>query len=128
MKIQILRLLFLSVLLLTVNLTLACGETEQEIPLSEVPAKILEAAEEAVPGIELTEAEIEKSDDGVTYELEGILGEKTYEIEINAEGKVLEVEVEDDEDEDNDDGEEKEDGDDDVDDDDDDDDGGKDDD
>jgi hypothetical protein len=101
MKMWIQRLLLLIVLMLMLNLSLVYGETEEEIPLSEVPAKILEAAEKAVPGIEFTEAEIEKTDDGVIYELEGILNEERYEIEISAEGKVLEVELEDEDDADN---------------------------
>jgi uncharacterized membrane protein YkoI len=67
---------------------------EVEIPLEEVPAIVLEAAKEAVPGIVITEAEYEIEDGERIYELEGTLGDKEYEIEVSEQGKVLEVEKE----------------------------------
>ena len=77
-------------------------ENEEEIPLSQVPLKVRQAAEGAVEGIVLTEAEVEVEDGQKVYELEGVAGGKEYEIEVTADGKVLEVE-EDDDDEDDDD-------------------------
>jgi uncharacterized membrane protein YkoI len=67
-------------------------EKEKEIPLSEVPRAALTAAEGAVEGITLTEAEVEEEDGQTVYELEGTANGKTYEIEVTADGKVLEVE------------------------------------
>ena len=73
-------------------------QDEEEIPLSKVPEKVLEAARKALPGIKLTEAEVEKTRKGVVYELEGSLGGKEYEIEVTAEGRVLGTEQEDEDD------------------------------
>ena len=73
-------------------------EKEKEIPLSQVPQPALAAAEGAVEGIALTEAEMEKEDGQTVYVLEGEAGGKEYEIEVTAEGKVLEVEEETDDD------------------------------
>ncbi|MDJ0916543.1 MAG: PepSY domain-containing protein [Woeseiaceae bacterium] len=63
---------------------------EREIDVSEVPDEVLEAAREAVPGFEPSEAEIE-----FVYELEGQADGRTYEIEIDADGEVKEVEAKD---------------------------------
>ena len=98
------RLLATVVVTLTVGIMVASAEKEEEIALSKVPKKVLEAAHKAVPGIKLTEAEVEKTSEGLVYELEGTLDGKEYEIEVSADGDVLEIEQEDDdaEDEDND--------------------------
>lgn len=69
-------------------------EKEKEIPLSQVPQPAIAAAEGAVEGITLTEAEMEKEDGQTVYVLEGEADGKEYEIEVTAEGKVLEVEEE----------------------------------
>ena len=89
---------------LVIGLALAClvgcesleslFEKEKEIPLSEVPQAALTAAEGAVEGITLTEAETEEEDGQTVYILEGAAAGKEYEIEVTADGKVLEVEEE----------------------------------
>ncbi len=101
------------------SLVLICGlgcaslddmfEQEKDVPLSEVPREALEAAQGAVVGITITEAEMEKEDGETVYIFDGELNGKEYEIEVTPEGKVLEVEEEtegddeeDDEDEDDD--------------------------
>ena len=58
----------------------AFGGIEKDIPLNEVPDVVLKAAQKAVPGIKLTEAEVETTPDGVIYELEGKFDGKEYEI------------------------------------------------
>ena len=73
----------------------AFGGIEKDIPLNEVPDVVLKAAQKAVPGIKLTEAEVETTPDGVIYELEGKLDGKEYEIKLSSDGKVLEIEEED---------------------------------
>lgn len=76
-------------------------EIEEEIELDAVPPAIMSAAQLAVPGIEIDEAEFEEEDGAMIYELEGMLGEQRYEIEIGQDGKILELEevdVEDEED------------------------------
>jgi uncharacterized membrane protein YkoI len=100
------RILGLAVLLYcSVSCASMCSsaEDEREIPLSEVPAAARAAAEGAVPGIRLTEAEVEEEGGRLVYELEGVADGKEYEIEVTAEGEVLEVEeAGDDDDEDDD--------------------------
>jgi uncharacterized membrane protein YkoI len=80
--------LLIIVLMFLIWTAIAMSDTNEEISLSRVPKKVLEAAQKAVPGIKLTEAEIE------VYELEGTLNGKEYEIEVTSDGEVLEVEVE----------------------------------
>jgi hypothetical protein len=72
------------------------GDAEHELtfPVSAVPAAVREAAVKAVAGIELAEAEVESV---LVYELEGEAGEKEYELEVTADGRVLEVEEREDE-------------------------------
>jgi hypothetical protein len=67
-------------------------EKEKEVPLSQVPEQVVAAAESAVEGITLTEAEMEEKDGQTVYELEGTANGKEYEIEVTADGKVLDVE------------------------------------
>jgi len=74
-------------------------ETEKEIPLSEVPKKAIVAAQKSVEGIKLVAAEVEEEDGVLIYDLEGVADGKEYEIEVTAEGEVLEVEQEEDEEE-----------------------------
>ena len=65
-------------------------ENDKEIPLSQVPKEAVEAAQRAVEGITLKEAEVEE-DGRTVYELEGTANGTEYEIEVTADGKVLEV-------------------------------------
>lgn len=65
---------------------------EQDIELAAVPAAVLRAAEQAVPGIELTSAQQEREDGEIVYELEGMLDGEEYEIEVNLSAEVLDVE------------------------------------
>ena len=70
---------------------------QKEIAVSQVPANVIAAARNAVPGIKFTEAEVEGSGTSASYELEGFADNKEYEIKINAAGTVLKVELEDEE-------------------------------
>jgi uncharacterized membrane protein YkoI len=69
-------------------------EKEKEVPLSEVPEEALKAAQGAVDGITIIEAEMEKEKGETVYILEGEANGKKYEIEVTPEGKVLETEEE----------------------------------
>lgn len=73
-------------------------EDEKEIPLSEVPKAAVAAAQQAVENITLTEAEVEEEDGQTVYILEGTADGIEYEIEVTADGKVLETEQEDEDD------------------------------
>ncbi len=70
----------------------ALFENEVEIPLSDVPPAAMAAAEQAVPGIEIEEAELESEDGQKVYELSGTANGKEYEIEVSGTGEILEVE------------------------------------
>ncbi len=87
--------IFVLIILIPSGLLASFGEKEEKIELSKVPEAVLKAAREAVEGIEIKEAEIEKTENGIIYELEGTVEGKIYEIEITPEGKVIEVEEED---------------------------------
>jgi len=65
---------------------------EQALSLDQVPANVLEAAHAAVPGAVFTSAELEQEDGQFIYSLEGTLGDERIEVEVSADGRVLEVE------------------------------------
>ena len=101
MKKQTNRIWLMAITLIFFVITAFAG-IEKEIPLNEVPDVVLKAAQKAVPGIELTEAEVEKTTKGVVYEIEGTLDSKKYEIELSSDGKVLEIEEDEEDEEDED--------------------------
>lgn len=71
-------------------------EDENEVALSEVPAPVMTAAKGTAEGFVPEEAEVETEKGQMVYELEGIAADgKEYEIEVSADGKVLEVEEDD---------------------------------
>ena len=75
----------------------ACSDksNEVDIPVTEVPANIVSIVQNTLPGITLTEAEKETRDESVVYELKGkLINGKKYEIEIAADGTIIEVELE----------------------------------
>jgi len=78
------------------------SDGEVVVPLKQVPADVVRAAEKAVPGIVLTRAEREVEDGVVVYDLEGTAQGTPYEVEVTAQGKVLEIEEDDDENDDDD--------------------------
>lgn len=67
-----------------------------DIRLKDVPESVLEAARKAVPGIRLTEAEVNRTKAGTVYEIEGRVGDIEYELLITDEGKVIDIEQDDD--------------------------------
>ena len=89
------------VIVVALTCTLGCAslesmfEDEKEIPLSQVPEAAVEAGQQAVENITLTEAELEEEDGQTVYILEGTADGIEYEIEVTADGKILEVEQED---------------------------------
>jgi len=78
-------------------------EHEQKIPLSDIPAKVLKAANNAMAGGKVVEAEKEIDDGVIVYELKKIVNGVEYEIKVASDGTVKKVEKDDDdENEDND--------------------------
>ena len=67
-------------------------DDDEIVPLSEVPTMVKDAANEAVPGGEITEVEKE-----TVYEVEKVVEGVEYDIEVTVvNGKVAEVEIEND--------------------------------
>ena len=87
-----------AVSILSIFSLIACSDKSEEIdiPLSEVPADIINIVQNALPGIAIDEAEKEVKKDTVIYELEGkLLDGKEYEIKITESGTILKIELED---------------------------------
>lgn len=68
------------------------GESEETVALDSVPADVRSAASGAVAGIVFCKAERETENGATVYTLCGTANGKTYEVEVSAAGKVLEVE------------------------------------
>lgn len=66
--------------------------SEEKVPLVAVPKPVIDAAMAAVPGLVIGEVERELENGVVVYDLEGMAGGVRVEVEVTAEGKVLEVE------------------------------------
>ncbi len=67
-----------------------CGD-EVELALSEVPQSVMDAALAAVPGFVLEEAVRETEDGATVYCLAGQANGEEYEVEVNANGEVTEI-------------------------------------
>ena len=67
-------------------------EEEQAIALDQVPANVLAAAKAALPGAVFTSAELEHEDGQFVYCLAGHVDGERVEVEVAADGRVLEVE------------------------------------
>lgn len=89
---------------------------EVVITLDEVPNGVMSAAKKAVPGIKFTRVERELEGGIWVYDMEGTANGVAYEIEVAADGTVLEIEKEDGDEEDDDDDDDHDDDDDDDDD------------
>jgi hypothetical protein len=68
------------------------GESEENVALDSVPSAVRTAAQGAVSGISFSGAERETENGATVYTLRGTANGKTYEVEVSAAGKVLEVE------------------------------------
>ncbi len=79
------------------------GGSEENILLSDTPANVIEAANNAVPGGEITEVEMEVEDGETIYEVEKVVDGVEYDIDVTPEGIVKEVEKEGEDDEEDDD-------------------------
>lgn len=92
------------------NQEAARGDTaEVVVPLEKVPAKVRQAGEQAVPGIVFTRVERELEGGVWVYDLEGTANGVAYEVEVTADGKVLEIEKGDADEDENDEDEDDED-------------------
>ena len=71
-------------------------EDEQVIPLEDIPAVVLEAAKQAVPGLVPDSAELDRSSGETVYDVHGLVDGQTWEVEVSAAGMVLGSELDDD--------------------------------
>lgn len=69
-------------------------EVQQAVPLITLPVAVRHAADRAVPGIVLLEAERGVDEAAGVFAVEGIASRRTYEVRISANGEVLSTEVE----------------------------------
>ena len=66
-------------------------DDDREQPVASVPAKVLSAARDRIPGFTLTEA-VRRENAGVSvYELEGVARGQNYELDVTPGGRVLRV-------------------------------------
>ncbi len=103
MKSYYLLTIFLCTLLLIGLFSIgACSEAEdeKEIAISDLPAVVVKAVQDSLPGFVISDAEIEGTEPDIIYDVDGSMDGNEYEIEITPEGKILEIEMESDEDED----------------------------
>ena len=77
------------------------GEEEEDdeidVPVDELPDIIKQAVEAAVPGGDITEAELEMEDGQQVYEVTVEKDGQEFEVEVSKDGEVLEVELEEEE-------------------------------
>jgi hypothetical protein len=99
------------ILILALGSVVSCGNnsttlwddsTLAPVASSQVPEKVLEAANQAVPGGEFKKVEQEVEDGELIYEVTKVADGVEYEIEVTADGVVKEVEKGDDDDGDDD--------------------------
>lgn len=65
---------------------------DHEVALNSVPATVLKTAQTAVPGFVAREAKLDHDDSkGAIYKLEGISGQRKYEITVTAAGRLIGV-------------------------------------
>lgn len=73
---------------------ISCSQ-ERSIEITDVPRAVLVAAETAVAGLQVSSAEVEVERGLTVYELDGLANGLDYEVEVTAEGQVLEVDADD---------------------------------
>jgi len=79
-----------------IGLSACNGKEEVYIPVSEVPASIINVVQTALPGINLSAAEKETKDNSVSYELKGkLINGKKYELKIADDGTIIKIKLDD---------------------------------
>jgi hypothetical protein len=70
------------------------GEKEEKVPLDKIPKKVKAAVESWFPDAKITSAAKEKADEGIVYDIELTHKGRKYEMDIKADGTVIEIEKE----------------------------------
>jgi uncharacterized membrane protein YkoI len=82
---------------IVVTLLLVAGvgsAAEEKVPLDKVPPKVMEAVKARFPGAEITSVEKETEEGKVVYDIELKHKDRKYEMDIQEDGTVLEIEKE----------------------------------
>ncbi len=74
------------------------ADDDEEVSLSDVPAIVLNAANEAVPGGEIGKVEKEVENGEIIYDVGKVVDGVSYEIEVTANGIVKKIEKDDEDD------------------------------
>ncbi len=83
--------LTLIVLLLLLPGISRARDTQEGIPLSQVPKKVLKAAKKEISGIRLLDAKIITKENGqIIYMIDGAVGQKAFEVMVDSKGNVQE--------------------------------------
>jgi uncharacterized membrane protein YkoI len=67
---------------------------DEKVPLDKVPAKVMAAIKDRFPGAEINSVEKETEDGKVVYDVELKQKDRKYEMDIQEDGTVLEIEKE----------------------------------
>lgn len=85
----------IALFILTIGLSACAGLFEDDdMPISDVPAAAVKAAEGAVDGIKLKSAEAKVKDGRTFYEIDGKANGVKHEVKVTADGQVLKVKTE----------------------------------
>jgi hypothetical protein len=98
-RLNLILIILISVLLLGGGAALWAivnNHNDETVVLSDVPAKVLDAANNAVPDGQITGVEKEVEGGQIIYEVEKVANGVEYDIDVTADGVVMEVEKEDD--------------------------------
>lgn len=81
-----------AITVMMVILAMGVVNAEENIPTSELPAAVAAAVKTTCPDGTIHEVEMEKKDGKVEYEVELMVGKKSCDLKIAADGTVLEIE------------------------------------
>ncbi len=92
--------LFITAFCSSILMLTACNDHEEDIPVSSLPQAVINNVQNALPGIDISEAENKTPDEKdplkIIYELEGkLLNGDEYEIKITGDGRIIKIELED---------------------------------
>jgi len=95
LRFKLLLIILLSALFVaSVALWAAASDDDEKVPLSDVPAKVLQAADKAVSGGDIKEVEKEVENGVAIYDVKKVVDDVSYEIEVTADGVVKKIERE----------------------------------
>jgi len=88
--------ILLAASLLTSGLLVACSDNKTDIPISSVPANVINIIQNTLPGIALDGAKTMTKKGTTLYKLEGkLINGKEYKIKITESGEIIKIEQED---------------------------------